>query len=89
MIKEKDLNHVVFFILLHRNLMRAKLQAVPNAILTQVRLENTSKRFMDMSFMLVKGIRVTIMTLPRVIPWMEAILTLQEHHIVSPLLNQR
>ena len=83
MIKEKDLNHVVFFILLHRNLMRAKLQAVPNAILTQVRLENTSKRFMDMSFMLVKGIRVTIMTLPRVIPWIEAILT------VSPLLNQR
>ena len=80
MIKEKDLNHVVFFILLHRNLMRAKLQAVPNAILTQVRLENTSKRFMDMSFMLVKGIRLTIMTLPRVIPWIEAILT---------LLNQR
>ena len=89
MIKEKDLNHNGFFILLHRNLMRAKLQAVPNAILTQVRLENTSKRFMDMSFMLVKGIRVTIMTLPRVIPWMEAILTLQEHLIVSPLLNQR
>ena len=89
MIKEKDLNHVVFFILLHRNLMRAKLQAVPNAILTQVRLENTSKRFMDMSFMLVKGIRVTIMTLPRVIPWIEAILTLQQDLIVSPLLNQR
>ena len=89
MIKEKDLNHVVFFILLHRNLMRAKLQAVPNAILTQVRLENTSKRFMDMSFMLVKGIRVTIMTLPRVIPWIEAILTLQQHLTVSPLLNQR
>ena len=69
--------------------MRAKLQAVPNAILTQVRLENTSKRFMDMSFMLVKGIRVTIMTLPRVIPWIEAILTLQQDLIVSPLLNQR
>ena len=69
--------------------MRAKLQAVPNAILTQVRLENTSKQFMDMSFMLVKGIRVTIMTLPRVIPWIEAILTLQQDLIVSPLLNQR
>ena len=69
--------------------MRAKLQAVPNAILTQVRLENTSKRFMDMSFMLVKGIRVTIMTLSRVIPWIEAILTLQQDLIVSPLLNQR
>ena len=39
---------------------------------------------MDMSFMQVKGIRVTIMTLPRVIPWMEAILTpLQEHLIVK------
>ena len=69
--------------------MRAKLQAVPNAIPTQVHLENTSKQFMDTSFMLVKGIRATIMTLPRAIPWMEAILTLQEHHIVSPLLNQR
>ena len=89
MIKEKDLNHVVFFILLHRNLMRAKLQAVPNAILTQVHLENTSKRFIHMSFMLVKGIRVTIMTLPRVIPWIEAILTLQQDLTVSPLLNQR
>ena len=89
MIKEKDLNHVVFFILLHRNLMRAKLQAVPNAILTQVHLEDTLKRFMHMSFMLVKGIRVTIMTLSRVIPWIEAILTLQQDLIVSPLLNQR
>ena len=56
MIKEKDLNHVVFFILLHRNLIGAKLQAVPNAIMTQVHLENISKRFIDMSFMPVKGI---------------------------------
>ena len=64
--------------------MRAKLQAVPNAIMTQVHLENMSKRFMHMSFMQVKDIRVTIMTLPRVIPWMEAILTpLQEHLIVK------
>ena len=78
-----------FSILLHRNLMRAKLQAVPNAILTQVHLDITSKLFMDMNFMLVKGIRVTIMTLPRVIPWIEAILTLQQDLIVSPLLNQR
>ena len=64
--------------------MRAKLQAVPNAIMTQVHLEYMSKRFMHMSFMQVKDIRVTIMTLPRVIPWMEAILTpLQEHLIVK------